>query len=422
MVRRAASTRLDPGRHSVDRNTPRPKTGGGYVLDWSVRLHSGELLERRSQGPTVGEVRARARRRAEDLLHQGGARAWKGTNTVRQYVDTVSRPLIESVDLRPNSKTRYLAALDLLLGDCKVAGHAHKAALGTLPLATASRFRALEACLQEVAREHGPETARQARTVCSKYVLQQLIRDDVITGNPLHGVDIDLSAGRPRGRQRGGQALRRDEYEAVLGYLVTLDPAEGIEPPKRGRWSLADRVGRRRQAQELTLLQMATGLRLSEALAVGWSDATDTGGVLAVTVSAEVSKTHRARTVPVLVPAVADRLRHRRDAAGGAGRVIEAPAGGAGPWDRANCSKAVAALYQEVAEACGVPLLQTARTHVWRATLNSLLAGSVPEVQRAAFFGHDAAVNRTAYTDVTDTSGMLAAARSLTGATGNTTG
>lgn len=69
-----------------------------------------------------------------------------------------------------------------------------------------------------------------------------------------------------------------------------------------------------------------------------------------------------------------------------------------------------------------MPLQATARTHVWRATLNSLLAASVPEVQRAAYFGHDAVVNRSAYTDVTDTSGMLADVKSLTGATGITTG
>lgn len=65
--------------------------------------------------------------------------------------------------------------------------------------------------------------------------------------------------------------------------------------------------------------------------------------------------------------------------------------------------------------------MRTARTHVWRTTLNSLLLGAVPEVQRAAYFGHDAAVNRSAYTDVTDTSEMVEAARALTGTTGDTT-
>ena len=70
-------------------------------------------------------------------------------------------------------------------------------------------------------------------------------------------------------------------------------------------------------------------------------------------------------------------------------------------------------MYIELAQVLDIELLETARTHVWRATLNSLLLDSVPEVVRAAFFGHDAAVNRSAYTDLTDTSGMVTAARRL---------
>jgi hypothetical protein len=50
---------------------------------------------------------------------------------------------------------------------------------------------------------------------------------------------------------------------------------------------------------------------------------------------------------------------------------------------------------------------------LWRATLNSMLLEEVPEVIRAAFFGHDTAVNLASYTDLTDTSSMLAAARRL---------
>ncbi|MCV7492323.1 site-specific integrase [Micrococcus luteus] len=418
--RKAASTRLEPGQHSIERNTPRKRPNGGpYVLDWSVRLWSGALVEKRSQAATAGEVRARARRTAEELLATGGGGAWRSTTKTREYVEAVSRPLIADGSLRPNSKTRYLFALDLLLGDCQA--HKHTAGLGELPLADASRFRALEKCLQEIARSHGSETARQARGVASKYILGQLVRDDLVQGNPLHGVDIDLSGGRPRGRARGGRALSREEYAAVMGRLFALDPAEGVEAPKRGRWSLEDRVAKQAAVVDLTLLQMSTGLRLSEALGVTWADASDHGGQMSLTVSAELSKTHRARTVPVLAGAVADRLRERRDAAGGAGHVIAAPAGGGGAWDRANASKAVAALYQELAEQLGIELLRTARTHVWRVTLNSLLLGMVPEVQRAAYFGHDAAVNRSAYTDVTDTSEMVAAARALTGTTGDTT-
>lgn len=75
--------------------------------------------------------------------------------------------------------------------------------------------------------------------------------------------------------------------------------------------------------------------------------------------------------------------------------------------------KEIATLYVELAEALNIGLLETSRTHVWRATLNSLLLDTVPEVIRAAFFGHDAAMNRTSYADLTDASSMVTDARKL---------
>lgn len=407
---RAATTRLDPGQHSIDRTKPR-RVDGGYQLDWSIRTHAGELKRKRTQAPTVGEVRARARATAETLLTSGGGGRWKPSSKTAEYVEAVSRPLIRDGALRPNTKSRYLAALDLLLGKCEAHKHAH--GLGALALADATRFRALEACLQEVARLHGPETAHQARTVLSKYVLQQLIRDGVIQGHPLAGVQIDLAGGRPRGRQRGGQALRRDEYRRVLEHLLTLDPAEGVEAPVRGRWTMANRVAKRERIVDLTLLQATTGLRISEALLITWDLVCDDGQTMYIHITEEISKTHIARTVPVLDPRVADRLRRSRASSGGRGHVLAAPGGGAKHWDQNNAGRLIRELYPQLAEACDAPLLETARSHVWRATLNSLLLESVPEAVRAAYFGHDAAVNRTSYTDTTDTSGMLKAAAGL---------
>lgn len=131
-------------------------------------------------------------------------------------------------------------------------------------------------------------------------------------------------------------------------------------------------------------------------------------------VTEEISKTHKARRVPVLDARVAERLLARRNAAPiGTAYVIGAPADQTVPWDRDNSQKATTQLYIELGEALGVELLKTARTHVWRATLNSLLLDQVPEVVRAAFFGHDTAVNRSAYTDLADTSVMVTAARRL---------
>ncbi|HEY8911837.1 hypothetical protein [Lacisediminihabitans sp.] len=133
-----------------------------------------------------------------------------------------------------------------------------------------------------------------------------------------------------------------------------------------------------------------------------------------MTVTKDISTTHRERRVPVLDDRVAERLLTRQNAAPTqAAHVIGSPADSTTNWDRLNCGGAVAKLYVELAEALDIELLETERTHVWRATLNSLLLDEAPEVIRAAFFGHDTAVNRGSYTDLADTSRMVAAARGL---------
>jgi len=412
-AQRAATTRLEPGHHSIDRATPR-KRESVWLLDWTIRLHDGRLVSKRSQGSTKGEVRQRARLAAAELLASGGG-TWKTTSSLAEYLEQVSRPAIESAPLRPNSRARYRTVLGQLAGDCSE--HAHADSLKGHSISSGTRFRALEACLQEIAELHGAESAKQARTVLSKYVLQQLNRDEVIHGNPLMGMSIDLKTNaKPNPVERGGQALTRDQYYSVLDYLLELDPAEGQVRPSRGRWSLADRISKRRNVIDLTLLQAATGLRVSEANSMTWRQhvETDDDGTVHVVVTEDISKTHRERRVPVLDDRVAERLLTRQNAAlSQAAYVIGSPADATTAWDRRNCTSAVAELYVELAQALDIKLLVTSRTHVWRATLNSLLLGKVPEVIRAAYFGHETAVNRASYTDLTDTSIMVAAARRL---------
>ncbi|TFD01326.1 site-specific integrase [Cryobacterium sinapicolor] len=248
-------------------------------------------------------------------------------------------------------------------------------------------------------------------------MLQQLNRDELIHGNPLLGMSIDLKTNaKPVTVERGGKALTRTQYYSVLDFLLDLDPADGQSKPRRGRWSLDDRIAKRRNAIDLTLLQATTGLRVSEANAITFSRhmETEDDGTLHVIVTEDISKTHRERRVPVLDDRVAQRLLTRQNAATGhPAYVIGSPSDGTTIWDRRNCTAEIAKLYVELAQELHIKLLDTSRTHVWRATLNSLLLTQVPEVIRAAFFGHDAAVNRASYTDLTDTSSMVAAARRL---------
>lgn len=412
--RKSATTRLEPGQNSIDRVTPRrPDEDGPWLLDWSIRLPDGRLLTKRSQAPTKGAVRQKAKATAAELLSGGSGGVWKVSAPMTDYLRDVSGPAIENARLREQSKRQYRRGLALLAGTCDQ--HRHADSLKGHSIGTATRFRALENCLKEIARLHGSESAHQARTVLSKYVIQQLIRDELIKGNPLYGMSIDLSSPKQPAVSRGGQSLSRDQWRKLLDHLLALDPAEGIERPKRGRFSLADRIAVRRNLIDLTLFQATTGLRVSEANEMCWSDVrvTDDGEVI-VPLSEEASKTHKGLLVQVIDPRVAERLLMRPSRSTGTDTyVIGSPADAHTRWDRDNCRKAVARFYVELGQALGIELLGTGRTHVWRTTLNHLTAGFVPEAERAAWFGHSQDVNRKHYNDYSDTARMVEAGRRL---------
>lgn len=94
------------------------------------------------------------------------------------------------------------------------------------------------------------------------------------------------------------------------------------------------------------------------------------------------------------------------------GILFRAPASPGSPWDQANAQKAVRGLFDEVADACVVETLREVASHVWRATLNTrAMNAGVPVEVRAAYFGHAAIVNRSAYTDTADTSKLTEALR-----------
>lgn len=113
----------------------------------------------------------------------GPGGTWKPTSKITTYIDAVSVPAVEAAPLAANSKTRYGVALGLWAAELK--GHT---------IASATRFRVLETALKTIADEHGSESARQCRTVWGKYIAQQLIRDELLTGNPLAGMSVDLTS------------------------------------------------------------------------------------------------------------------------------------------------------------------------------------------------------------------------------------
>lgn len=399
-------TQIASGSNTIDSVTPVLLPNGKYRIQWKVRLHDGRLLARDTTGSTKGEARARAHAKAAELLAQGGTGGtWKGSSRATEYLEKVSKPIIEgSSRLSKNSKARYKTVLTYLTEAFK--GYT---------IAAVSRRRTIEDLLKTIAAEHGAESGRHAKGVASRYFFEELIKDNVIEFNPLIGARIDLGAVKKSSRPEGGRALTGEEYDRVLSYLLALDPAEGVAPPKRGRYTLADRVAVHRNCIDLTLLQMATGLRVSEARALRWEDLiVDDEGNAACVIQAENSKTGTSRVAALLEPSVLEHLKHRKAEVGGA-YVVGAPLNPDTEWDRFNAQKVLKNFYIELAKACEVPLLETYRTHVWRTTLNTLYRTDVDALLRARTLGHSLDVNARAYSDLSDLSSLHAAARARRG-------
>lgn len=383
----AAKTKLLPGTHSIDRVHPRKTDKGVYVLDWSVRTHGGKLLRRRSQGKTKGEVRARARDKAADLLTTSGG-AWALSSPLTDYIDQVVQPNIENTStLKALSRNRYLAALKLARQE--LAGHS---------IHDGTRFRVLEKSLQAIAQKK-PGSVSSARTVLSKYLITQLIRDGLLDGNPLKGVSIDLDTAEKKGPQ-GRRTLTKTEWDTVVKHLLTRDVSPLLTPAKHKNIRKSTRAVHGR-AVRMTILQSVTGLRISEANNVQWKHVIEHGDHLLIDATRDIVKGRKGREkgrhIPILREDVANYLRTHRE--NDDHYVIGSPSTTTKPWNPTNADDAVPELYRQVAEATSVALLADLRSHSWRATLHGVYADKIDPATRATIFGHTEQVADEYYTD-----------------------
>lgn len=407
---RAATTRLEPGEHSIDRAEIFPYRDG-LAMRWSIRLPSGRLVRPLTQGPTKGKVRARAKVKAAELLAGPGDGRWKGTSDMLAYMEAVTLPMIEGERLADSTTRRYKLAYELLRGSCSTEKCKHSHSLRGLSLRDAMRPRALTSCLEEIAKLHGAVNAKHAKTVAKKYIASPLRVDEVIEYNPLIELDLDLSGAKKPAYSRGGRALSAEQYRAAVEYLLAADP-EDVEKPKRGRWTRAQRVVERAACIDIVLAQATTGLRTSELCLRPVEDChVDAAGTFIVELSPEATKTRTGRPVPVLAPEVSKRLAKRLDA--GSPWLFPSPTDPAKVWDPRNRDRKLAALYTELAEKLDIEMFDHERGHSWRTTNNTLLYDVLPEATRTRLFGHTAAVNRQRYTAITSTEAVVSAAAVL---------
>lgn len=407
MTTRANNSPLEDGQTSIERVKPKldAKTKT-YSLTWRIKLPGvAKPIQKRSKGPTVGITYARARATAQALLSKSADGLWDKNSDLAKYMKKISVPAVENSRLAPRSKDRYLIALKQL----QDAFEGHTVASGT-------RFRTIEKGLQAIAAKHGAESGRQAKNVFSKYVLQQLIRDELIVANPILGMSIDLGDARKSNKPLGAVALSLDEYKQVVSFLLELKPADCLPKVHRGKYPLEVTLNKYKNIINITLLQAGSGLRISEAASRRWGHVTiDKQGMVSVEESPHESKTSKGRVVPILDERIAARIRELKPCGQDVAErlVVGSPADDQKIWDSSNLQKTIRSFYKHIAKATDVKKFQTQRSHIWRATWNTLLANDVPLEVRSAFFGHTKQVNQRYYTDEIDVLPMRQAALKL---------
>ncbi|MGN0077085.1 MAG: tyrosine-type recombinase/integrase [Parafannyhessea sp.] len=406
---------LKPGMSTVESAKVVELADGRYRMQWYVCLPTGRVvhkkIERRAK--RKADIRDRARELTEELLRTGGEwglAGWKGSSDMGRFVEEVCVRAVEAncfaKPLRPHTQERYVHDLRLFAERAR-----------GMTIAAASRPKALVPIFQLIAREHGTATARKASTTCSKYVFKRLVTYQVIDHNPLVGIDLELPqvTGKAHGKEhvKGGQSLTAEERKCVVAWLAAWQPEAKASEYKNvaGRYGIAGTQARWELARDVTLVQATCGLRLNEALSMERRDVEKLDGHMCLTVREEVSKTHKARTVPVTDKRASEAVRRRlKDTVGPepTSLVFGSPAAPQKPWDRSNAHKTLRKLYDMMADELSIPKLREVSTHSWRDTLNTeWMEQGVPVEIRHEFFGHSKEENVSTYTDVTHTRALL---------------
>lgn len=391
-------TALQPGENSIDSTKPVRLPNGSYALQWRLCYKDGTVKKFTTKHKgTIGDLRRKAKKKAATELERYGKNSkWEPSSRMSDFIRKDVIPAVdETTKLKERSKKNYQKVLQYLASE-----------LEDYAIENAVRPRVLEETFRKIALEHGTATARQAVKVTSKYVMERLVRDEVIPFNPLRDFTPDLPDHVACHRAAGGQALTPDQKERVIDYLLSTDVSEIFTKGKTARqYSREGQRAKQRLVVDATLLQAATGMRISEVRLLRRKGIEEVDGKLVIVVTPEESKTKKGRHILVLDERVEERLRERLLGIDGSpdALVFHAPTAPDKEWDASNAQKAVRQLYMRLSKNLDIPLLSEARSHVWRTTLNNeWLAADIPEAYRSAYLGHTGDVNQQYYTDLKD--------------------
>ena len=143
---------LQPGQDTIDSAQINPDPRGGYRMKWSIRLPDGLILRRDTRGKmTKGELRAKARRQAEDLKTTFGQQnSWRGSDLLGSYIKSEAMKAVrESPRIRDTTRERYFLCLSIA-----------SEALGKYSIADALRAGTFGNALTSIAHQNGTATER----------------------------------------------------------------------------------------------------------------------------------------------------------------------------------------------------------------------------------------------------------------------
>lgn len=264
-----------------------------------------------------------------------------------------------------------------------------------MSLAEANNPQRLRRFLQDVADRYGTGSAKTVRTIVSA-ILKFGVRDGVLTHNAMRDVEpvrstIPVHHRKGKARRDTTRAFTRPERDRIVAHADALATETDIDP----------RTTRKRQtAAELVAFMAGTGVRISEARSLQWTDV-DLDRSRAEIRGTKTKFSHRSLTLPVWL---ARRLELWKRLTGGVGYVfasptfvdeprrMEASRAGVVQWEESNCHRAVRA----VLDSAG---FEWATGHSFRRTVATLAAeGGAPLAHVADQLGHaDPTMTATVY-------------------------
>lgn len=385
-------------------NITRTAAGRAWRARTKVRIDADTTRVLTRIGPTPPEAAATLQAAVDEALADARAARDADGPTLRTYLQWVQARIADRLDpdvTSEASRTRYLSVLSTWGGlpphDGGKRSHRYQSGVLDVPLVALTPAM-LDDEITAVRAGGGGAALGQLRALWRK-ALARAVREGVITQSPASDLRI-TGARSSRGTRvyANGHVRRRDDAFTDAQVTAILEYASAdARAVKQGTWTLLE-------------VAAATGLRISEAVSLRWSDVDLDGVPPMLSVRGQLTrrpghglvfderlKSALSRRDVPMTARLAAHLRDRHESREGSERRLASPyvlATERAPIPDPDNARA---RVRVVLDAAGFPW---ATLHTFRRTVeNRLVAGRVPPQVVERLMGHTSAVGHGAYWD-----------------------